>query len=396
MSEADIQGVPLLDFRRRDEAELAACREAFDEVLQSGMYILGPQVQAFEAEAAEYLGTRFSLGVSSGTDALTLAMMALDIGPGDEVVCPTYTFFATAGTIWRLGAKPVFVDSLPCCYNLDPADLARKLTAKTKAIMPVHLYGQCADMRAVLALGKEHGIPVIEDAAQAIGARCGDGMAGAMGELGCISFYPTKNLSGFGDAGLVTCNDEDLRQRLDSLRVHGWGPKYFHKEVGGNFRMDAIQGALLRLQLPKLDSAAAGRRRNAEFYTEALVAAGVGVVPPTHDVADGNFEPGDKLGLPVCCEGEHTFNQYVIRVPESFGRDKLRAALADKQVGTEIYYPLGLHQQECFKDLGHVEGDFPVAEAAARQTLALPVFPGLSRAELQYVVDALVGAMRAG
>jgi len=384
--------VPLLDFKRIPDADKAACRAAFARVLDSGFFILGPEVQAFERECADYVGSQYALGVSSGTDALLLAMMALGIGPGDEVLCPTYTFFATAGTIWRLGARPVFVDSQPCCYNMCPADLARKITGRSKAVMPVHLYGQAADMTSILAVARDHDLHVIEDAAQAIGAECSAGQAGSMGTVGCFSFYPTKNLSGFGDGGLVTTEDPDLLHRMDSLRIHGFGPKYYHKHVGGNFRMDAIQGALLRLRLPQLDAAAQRRRANAEFYTRALVEAGAGVVQPSVCGGAGEFEPGGRIGLPVTCAVGHTFNQFVIRVPERIGRDALRTALADQQIGSEIYYPLCLHQQECFAELGYAQGDFPMAEAAAASTLALPIFPELTRAELQAVVDALIRA----
>lgn len=392
-----ITQVPLLDFRRLDESEKDAYREAFNRVLESGAFILGPEVQAFEAECSAYLGIEHALGVSSGTDALLLAMMALSIGPGDEVICPTYSFFATAGAIARLGATPVFVDVHPCCYNLHPEAVAAAITPRTKAIMPVHLYGQCADMAAIQDLACEHNLPIIEDAAQGIGASCDRGKAAAMGLLGCISFYPTKNLSGFGDGGLVTTPDPDLRTRLDSLRVHGWGPKYFHKHVGGNFRMDGIQGALLRLRLPQLDELAARRRQNAAFYTEALTAADVAVVPPSvcHPGADaGAFDCGDRLGLPPLCAPVHTYNQFVVRVPASVGRDRVRDLLSTRKIGTEIYYPLCLHQQECFRELGYGPGSFPVGEAAAEVTLALPIFPSLTEAELSYVVDGLVAAMR--
>ena len=383
--------VPLLDFKRIPDEDKAACREAFARVLDSGFFILGPEVQAFERECAEYVGSQYALGVSSGTDALLLAMMALGIGPGDEVLCPTYTFFATAGTIWRLGAKPVFVDSQPCCYNMCPEDLARKITSRSKAVMPVHLYGQAADMSSILRLAQDHGLHVIEDAAQAIGAECSAGRAGAMGTVGCFSFYPTKNLSGFGDGGLVTTDDPDLLHRMDSLRIHGFGPKYYHKHVGGNFRMDAIQGALLRLRLPQLDAAAQRRRDNAAFYTRALVEAGVGVVQPSLCGGAETLDLDGRIGLPVTCAVGHTYNQFVVRIPERIGRDELRARLAEQQIGSEIYYPLCLHQQECFAELGYAAGDFPMAEASAASTLALPIFPELTQAELQAVADALIG-----
>lgn len=387
------RGVPLLDFKRISDADKAAYRQAFARVLDSGYFILGPEVQAFERECADYIGVDHALGVSSGTDALLLAMMALGIGPGDEVLCPTYTFFASAGTIWRLGARPVFVDSQPCCYNMCPADLASKITERTKAIMPVHLYGQAADMASILEIARKHDIPVIEDAAQAIGAECSAGRSGAMGTIGCISFYPTKNLSGFGDAGLVTTNDPELQQRMDSLRIHGFGPKYYHKHVGGNFRMDAIQGALLRLRLPELDQAAERRRYNARFYTEALVDAGVGVVQSSSCGGASLLDLEGKIGLPTTCSTVHTYNQFVIRVPARVGRDALRSRLADQNIGSEIYYPLCLHQQECFAELGYGAGDFPVAEAAAASTLALPIFPELRDDELQTVASALIAAV---
>ena len=388
-----VTGVPLLDLQRVSDEDKAAFRASFDRVLESGCFVLGPEVEAFEQACAEYIGVRHALGVSSGTDALLLALMALDIGPGDEVICPTFTFFATAGTVWRLGAKPVFVDVHPCCYNPDPAAIAAKITDRTRAIMPVHLYGQCADMGAIEALAADRGIPVVEDAAQAIRSSCGAGRAGAMGTLGCISFYPTKNLSGFGDGGLVTTDDSDLYRRLSSLRVHGWGPKYHHKQVGGNFRMDSIQGALLRHRLPRLDEVSRRRRDNAAHYTRALTEAGVGaVLPSVCEGRGGTVDSGGMLGLPAQCSTGHTFNQFTIRVPDHIGRDALREELTAASIGTEIYYPICLHEQECFVELGG--GEFPIAQAAARSCLSLPIFPELTAAELDYVVDAVVAACR--
>ncbi|MCB9871790.1 MAG: DegT/DnrJ/EryC1/StrS family aminotransferase [Planctomycetes bacterium] len=390
---SDVAAVPLLDLRRAPADEIQALQSVAARVIESGAFILGPEVEAFEKECADYIGAPFSLGVSSGTDALLLALMALEIGPGDEVVCPTFTFFASGGAVWRVGAKPVFVDSRPCCYNLDPASLDTVLGSRTRAIMPVHLFGQCADMTAVQAIAADRGIPVIEDAAQAIGARCAAGAAGAIGLMGCVSFYPTKNLSGFGDSGLITTGDPQLRTRLDSLRVHGWGPKYYHARVGGNFRMDALQAALLRLRLPRLDELAARRRANAAFYTEVLTGAGVAVVQPSvcrGEADGGTLDLDGKIGLPAQCASDHTYNQFVIRVPEHLDRDRFRAGLAERNIGTEIYYPLGLHQQECFASLGHRPGDFPVAESAAASCLALPIFPGLTGAELGYVAEAVI------
>ena len=389
-----VTGVPLLDLKRVSEADKVDFQASFARVLESGCFVLGPEVEAFERACAEYIGVSHALGVSSGTDALLLALMALDIGPGDEVICPTFTFFATAGTVWRLGAKPVFVDVHPCCYNPDPAAIAAKITDKTRAIMPVHLYGQCADMTAIGSLAVERGIPVVEDAAQAIGSSCAAGRAGSMGTLGCISFYPTKNLSGFGDGGLITTDDTALHGRLSSLRVHGWGPKYYHKQVGGNFRMDAIQGALLRHRLPRLDHISNRRRENAAHYTQALTEAGVGaVLPSVCGTSGGVIDLEGKLGLPAQCTSGHTFNQFTIRVPDHIGRDALCEALTAANIGTEIYYPVCLHEQECFAELGG--GAFPVAEAAARSCLSLPIFPELTVAELDYVVNAVVAACRA-
>jgi len=369
--------VPLLDLTRALDSQGAALRDAADRVLRSGRYVLGPELSAFEEECADYVGTPHALGVSSGTDALLVALMSLDVGPGDEVICPTYTFFATAGTIWRTGARPVFVDSEPDTLNCSVADIRRKLTTRTKAIMPVHLFGQCADMGAILGLAAQRGLPVIEDAAQAIGADCDAGRAGAMGAIGCFSFFPTKNLGGFGEGGLVTTHDKRLHQRVHRLRVHGMEPKYHHAEIGGNFRMHELQAALLRVRLGCLEAATEARRRNAAFYDEALTAAQVGI------------------GLPTPPEtGRHTYNQYVIRVPEGVDRDRVRQQLTAAGVGNEVYYPIPLHLQECFRFLEGRPGDFPVAERAAGETIALPVFPELTEAELAYVAEQVVRACR--
>ncbi len=368
--------VPLLDLTRIPDQQQAELRDAAARVLDSGRYVLGPELVAFEQECADYIGSKHALGVSSGTDALLVALMALDVGAGDEVICPTYTFFATAGTIWRTGARPVFVDSDPDTLNCSVADIQRKLTDHTKAIMPVHLFGQCADMAAILGLAEERGLPVIEDAAQAIGADCDAGRAGAMGAVGCFSFFPTKNLGCFGEGGLVTTHDTRLHQRMHRLRVHGMEPKYHHAEVGGNFRMQELQAALLRVKLRLLDAATQRRQRNAAFYDEAFAAA---------DVA---------IGLPVSVTSRHTYNQYVIRVPSGVDRDDVRQKLTAAGVGNEAYYPIPLHLQECFRSLRAQEGDFPVAEQAARETIALPVFPELTEAELAYVAEQVTAACR--
>lgn len=367
--------VPLLDLTRAPKIQGAELREAAERVLGSGRYVLGPELEAFEGECADYIGAAHALGVSSGTDALLVALMALDIGPGAEVICPTYTFFATAGTIWRTGARPVFVDSEPDTLNCSVADIRQKLTDRTRAIMPVHLFGQCADMGAILSLAAERGLPVIEDAAQAIGADCGSGRAGAMGALSCFSFFPTKNLGGFGEGGLVTTHDEALHQRIHRLRVHGMEPKYHHAEVGGNFRMQELGAALLRVKLRYLEEATEARRQNAARYDAAFAAADVGI------------------GVPVAAPGNrHTYNQYVIRVPEGVDRDTFRQRLTAAGIGNEVYYPIPLHLQECFRGLEAREGDFPVAEAAALQTVALPIFPELTQAEIDYVAEQVVAA----
>jgi dTDP-4-amino-4,6-dideoxygalactose transaminase len=360
--------VPLLDLTRTDAETTRELEAAFQRVLQSGHFILGPEVAAFERECAAYLGASHALGVSSGTDALIVALMALGIGPGDEVICPTYTFFATAGSIWRVGARPVFVDCDPSTYNADPDDVARKISPRTKAIVPVHLFGQCAEMAPLSALAKEKGIPLIEDAAQAIGARCGAEAAGTLGSIGCFSFFPSKNLGGFGDAGLVVTSDDALAEKMGILRAHGAKPKYHHRVVGGNFRLDALQAALLRVKLARVERYTAARRHNAARYAELLVGL-----------------PG--IRVPEARVPGHVYNQFVLRVEGEGRRDRLQAFLQQRGVGTEVYYPVPMHRQECFAELGYHEGDLPTAERAARETLAIPVFPELLEEELAYVVE---------
>ncbi|HJL14882.1 MAG TPA: DegT/DnrJ/EryC1/StrS family aminotransferase [Sandaracinaceae bacterium LLY-WYZ-13_1] len=387
--------VPQLDLRRGGpdlDAELVA---AFRRVLESGRYILGPEVEAFERECAGYVGAAHAIGVSSGTDALLVALMALDVGPGDEVICPTYTFFATAGAIWRLGATPVFVDSQPRCFGLDPAQLAERRTARTKAIVPVHLFGQCAAMDALREAAGE--VPIVEDAAQALGASWRGTMAGALGTLGCFSFFPSKNLGGFGDGGLVTTDDDALAARVRRLRVHGAEPKYVHAEVGGNFRLDALQAALLRVKLPRLEDAIHRRRAHAWAYAEAFVQLGIGAPAPGPGcrTACGVADPTDApVLLPTACDQGHSFNQYVVRIPGR--RDAVRARLAEQGIGTAVYYPTPLHAQACFAPLGHAPGDFPVAERLAEESLALPIFPELGAHERDRVVEAIGDALRDG
>jgi dTDP-4-amino-4,6-dideoxygalactose transaminase len=367
-----VDQVPLLDLKRQNKACEAELRAAFERVLASGHFIMGPEVESFEKECALLLGAKHAIGVSSGTDALLLALMALGIGPGDDVIVPSYSFFATAGCVVRAGARPVFADVLPCCFNLDPRSVARVATKKTKAVMPVHLFGQCAQMEPLLEMARERDWRVVEDAAQSFSARYKGRSAGTLGDFGCFSFFPSKNLGAFGDAGLVTTEDDGLADRARMLRVHGMKPKYYHHMVGGNFRLDALQAALLRVKLPRLAGYTEARRRNVRFYREALAS-----LPVT---------------LPTVCEPEPIWNQLVIRVPGK--RDQLMEHLKKEQVGTEIYYPLALHRQKCFEEIAPEEGSLPESERASKETLALPVFPELTTAELEHVANAIARFFR--
>jgi dTDP-4-amino-4,6-dideoxygalactose transaminase len=371
--------------------------EAFRRVLKSGNYILGKEVEAFEAECAAYVGAKHAIAVSSGTDALLVALMALGVGPGDEVICPTFTFFATAGTIWRLGARPIFVDSHPDCFNIDPSKLDAAFSPRTKAVMPVHLFGQCAEMTAICEIAKRHGVPIVEDAAQALGADHEGRRAGTFGKLACFSFFPSKNLGALGDAGLVTTDDEGMAERVQVLRIHGGKPKYHHAIVGGNFRIDALQAALLRAKMPYLDAASQRRASNARRYADELSRLGVGSAQPSLGCSGRcgarTATPPSRIVLPRICGGRHVMNQFVIRIPGAGERDRVRRHLTDRGIGTEIYYPVPLHLQECFASLGHKPGDFPVAELLARESLALPVFPELSSSELELVISTLVEAV---
>ena len=365
--------VPFFERTRGDAALEGELVAAFQRVLRSGQFILGGEVEALEHACAEMLGARHAVGVSSGTDALTVALMALGVGPGDEVVCPAYTFFATAGAIARLGARPVFADVEPRSLTLDPAAVARALTPRTRAVVPVHLFGRCADLTGLAAVAGA--IPLVEDAAQAIGAELGSGgaKAGTVGALGCFSFFPSKNLGGFGDGGLVVTGDDALAERARVLRGHGARPKHHHAVMGGNFRLDALQAALLRVKLPGLGAAIARRAAHAARYDALFREAGLA---------------GGALGLPEAAPGA-TFNQYVVRVHGEGVRDRLRAFLQERGVGTEVYYPVPLHRQPCFAELGQGEGSCPHAEAAARETLALPIFPELEAEEVGYVVEGV-------
>ena len=362
--------VPLLDLK----AQYATIREqtiqAVQAVLDSQQFILGPDVKALESAVASYCGCRAAVGMSSGTDALLAALMTLGIGSGDEVITTPYTFFATAGCIWRVGARPVFVDIRPDTFNIDPSRIEAAVTGRTRAIMPVHLFGQTADMDPILDVAKRHNLHVIEDAAQAIGARYKGRPAGSMGTIGCLSFFPSKNLGGLGDGGMVTTQDDGLAEKLRLCRNHGAQQRYFHLWVGGNFRLDTLQAAGLLVKLPHLDGWSAKRRWNAALY-DSLLGACDKVVRPT-----------------VLGENESIFNQYVIRVPK---RDELAAHLTSKSIGNAIYYPLSLHQQECFSSLGYKQGDFPESEKAAATSLALPIYPELTQEQIRYVAETIVG-----
>ncbi len=365
------KAVPLLDLKAQYATIREETRAAMDRVAESQYFILGPEVKALEEEVAAYSQCRYGIGVSSGTDALLVALMALNIGPGDEVLTTPYTFFATAGCVARLGAKAVFVDIDPATYNIDPAALEAAITPRTRAIMPVHLYGQMAPMDPIMAVAARHGLPVIEDAAQAIGSEDQGRRAGSIGQMGCFSFFPSKNLGGFGDGGMVVTNDSALAEQLTILRGHGAKPKYYHKFVGGNFRLDALQAAVLRVKLPYLDQWTAGRQRNAAIYRQLFAEMGLTEV----------------IRLPVeLPQMRHIYNQFVIRTK---ARDALMAHLKQHEIGTEIYYPVPMHLQECFTDLGYHQGDFPASEAAANETLAIPIYPELTEAMLRTVVETI-------
>ncbi|MCD6353154.1 MAG: DegT/DnrJ/EryC1/StrS family aminotransferase, partial [Proteobacteria bacterium] len=357
--------VPLLDLKAQYKTIREEIRDALNEVLESQFFILGEKVKELEEAVAGYCGSKFGVGVASGSDALLLSLMALNAGYGDTVITTPYTFFSTAGSVSRLGAKPVFVDIEPDTYNLSPEKLSEcldRLTSqeKIKAIIPVHLYGQCADMDPILEVAQNHGVAVIEDAAQAIGSRYKDRAAGSMGDLGCFSFFPSKNLGGFGDGGMVTTDNEALTEKIRILRMHGSEPKYYHKIIGCNSRLDALQAAVLLVKLNCLDKWTTGRRENADYYRKLFQAA----------------ELTEFIDLPTAREENyHIYNQFVIRVKK---RDELRAFLSGQEIGTEIYYPVPLHLQECYQDLGYKEGDFPESEKAAGETLALPIYSELT------------------
>jgi dTDP-4-amino-4,6-dideoxygalactose transaminase len=368
--------VPFFDLKPQFAVLQGEIRAAFDEVFQTQQFILGPPVEKLEHAIAHYSQARYAIGVASGSDALFLSLMALGIAPGDEVLVPPFTFFATAGAVSRIGAIPVFVDIDADTYNMDPSHIEKKMTARTKAIIPVHLYGQCADMNPILEIAKANKLFVIEDAAQALGAEykvsssAVSRRAGQMGDLACFSFFPTKNLGAFGDAGMITTHDPILAEKVRILRVHGSHPKYFHKWIGINSRLDSLQAAILLTKFRYLEEWTEERRRKAERYGEFLQDLTLSV-------------PGLKLPA-TQYRNRHIFNQYAIQVPR---RDALRQFLNQEGVGTEIYYPLPLHLQECYAFLNYHRGDLPVSERAADEILALPIFPELTEAQQMYVID---------
>ncbi len=382
--------VPLLDLKPQYLSLKKELDEALLKVAESQYFILGPEVDAMEKEMREFLGAKFAYGVSSGTDALLLSLMALGIGEGDEVLLPTFSFFATAGVVSRLNAIPVFIDSDPVTFNIDAAKAKEKITAKTKAIIPVHLYGQSADMDAVMKLANEHNLFVVEDGAQAISTRYSNGRCvGTIGHIGCYSFFPSKNLGCFGDGGLVVTNDEEIAYRLKITRVHGGDPKYYHKVIGGNFRIDAIQAAILRVKLPHLNSWSAKRRVNAALYNSFFVASGL-----AEGTGKTEFNNANKVLLPAAVfeklqadiPNYHIYNQYIIRVEK---RDALREYLAKKEIATEIYYPVAFHNQECFKDVPSAKDSYPVSDALSATVIALPIFPELTEEQIKFVVDMI-------
>jgi len=375
--------VPLLDLGPQNRALEAQFENAFREILRSNMFIMGPRLEAFEKDCAAFLGVKHALGVSSGTDALLLALMALDVGEGDEVLLPSFTFFATAGSVARLGATPVWVDVDPHHFNIDLADAARKVSPRTRAIMPVHLFGQSLDLDALQAFASAHEIRVVEDAAQSMGARWKGRATMSVGDFGATSFFPSKNLGGMGDSGLVTTQDDALAERARILRVHGMQPKYHHREVGANFRMDPLQAALLHLKLPHLPAYNCARAGNAGFYHAALKGApGVAENRPGADAAA-------RILLPVDFSGQGIWNQFTLRVPGG-RRDALKAFLTARKIGCEIYYPIPLHRQQCFADSGYRGADsVPVSERLSAEVLSIPIFPELAAEQRQWVADAL-------
>lgn len=380
--------VKLLDLKKQYQSLKPELDEAILKVAESQYFILGPEVANLENNIAEFLGAKKAVGVSSGTDALLLALMAIDIKPGDEVIVPTYSFFATAGVVARLNAIPIFVDIDPVSFNIDPELIEAKVTSRTKAIIPVHLYGQSADMAPIMEIAEKYNLKVIEDGAQAISVQYKDGRSvGTIGTVGCYSFFPSKNLGGYGDGGMVVTMDEELGEKMRILRVHGSEPKYYHSMIGGNFRLDAIQSAVLNVKLPHLNEWSAKRRENAQLYTKLFIEAGI-----AEEEGRVNFDENNKVLLPKAVYKDsgltnyHIYNQYVIRVES---RDELREFLKENGIASEIYYPVPFHKQECFKDLPSSKDKYPNADFAADHSLALPIFPELEQEEIEYVAGKI-------
>lgn len=384
--------VPLLDLKPQYLSLKKEIDEAVQRVIDSQYFIMGPDIAKLEEEICQYLGCKKAIGVSSGTDALLLALMALEIQPGDEVIVPTYSFFATAGVVARMNAIPVFVDCDPVTFNIEPKMIEEKITLKTRAIIPVHLYGQSARMKEIMTIANKNNLFVIEDAAQAIGTQYKNGkFVGTIGDIGCFSFFPSKNLGGFGDGGIVTTNNEALGEKMRIQRVHGMEPKYYHKMMGGNFRLDALQAAVLRVKLPHLDSWSAKRRENADTYTKYFIKAGLAV-------EEGKivFDSENKVLLPKAVyknsgfKNYHIYNQYIIRVEK---RNSLIDHLRKNEIGCEIYYPVPFHRQECFAYLKCKDEDYPISNSAANDSLALPIYPELSNEQIKFVVDSIAEFM---
>jgi dTDP-4-amino-4,6-dideoxygalactose transaminase len=371
--------IPMLDLKAQHGPIRTDLLRALEQVLDSQAFILGAEVKTLEERVAAYCQTAHAIGVSSGTDALLVALMALDIGAGDEVITSPYSFFATAGTIARLGARPVFVDIDPKTYNIDPAGIERAITPRTRAIVPVHLFGQCADMEPILKVAARHGLQVVEDAAQAIGTEYRDGRrAGSMGTLGCLSFFPSKNLGALGDGGMVVTNDAALAEKIRILRAHGSKPKYYHRLIGGNFRLDTIQAAVLLVKLNHLDGWTRQRQRNAARYRHLFEESDL--------LQQGTIQLPHEANRSAAAAHHHIFNQFVIRARD---RNRLQEHLTREGIGSEVYYPVPFHLQECFRYLGHGKGDFPESERAALESLALPIYPELTEEQQRYVVERI-------
>ena len=380
--------VPLLDLKIQYQSLKKELDEAVLKTAESQYFILGPEVKKIEEDVAKYLGAKSAIGISSGTDALLIALMAIDLQPGDEVIVPTYSFFATAGVVSRLNAVPVFVDIDPVTFNIDPNLIEEKITSKTKAIIPVHLYGQSAAMNEIMKIAKDNNLKVIEDGAQAISSQYKDGRCvGTIGDIGCYSFFPSKNLGGYGDGGMVVTMDEELGEKLEILRMHGSKPKYYHKIIGGNFRLDALQAAVLSVKLPYLDSWSEGRRKNAELYSKLFMENNVAELE-----GKVNFNENNKVLLPqavyqsTSLKNYHIYNQYIIRVEK---RDELRSFLSENGIMTEIYYPVPFHKQECFQDLESSKDKYPHSDFAADYSLALPIYPELTTEQITYIVEKI-------